>query len=221
MFDRARDGMVFIAENGSYVVRDDAEPSSTTIAAPTVAEVVATMRGLSAAGTDLGVVVCGKRSAYVERTDRDFLDQVDPYDAAVTRVDDLHEVDDDVVKVAVFAFEGPETTVAPALQRFADAHQVVVSGAHWVDVMLAGVHQGVAVRRLQESLGVTAARTVAFGDYLNDVEMLDEAEHSFAMDNAHPEVIERARHRAPAHSEHGVLTTVARLLDASGVPAHP
>ena len=44
MFERARDGMVFIAENGSYVVRDDEEVSSTLVDGATVAGIVAAMR---------------------------------------------------------------------------------------------------------------------------------------------------------------------------------
>lgn len=218
MFEPARDGMVFIAENGGYVVCDGAEVSSTTLSPATVAAIVTSLRELAATGADLGVVVCGKRSAYVERTDRAFLDHVDPYYAALTDVEDLHAVDDDIVKIAVFAFDGPEQAVVPALAPFAVDQQVVVSGPKWVDVMPDGVHKGGAVRRLQDTLSVTSAQTVAFGDYLNDLEMLDAAGLSFAMDNAHPAVIERARHRAPSNTEQGVLTILERLLDDSGVP---
>ena len=89
-----------------------------------------------------------------------------------------------------------------------------MSGHHWVDLMGAGVNKGVAVRRLQERLGVTRAETVVFGDYLNDLEMLDEAAGSFAVANAHPEVLERARFRAPSNLDHGVVTTIERLLEA-------
>lgn len=211
-FDRAREGMVFIAENGSYVVSDEAEISSTTLAPDVVARLVGRGRDLTAQGHDLGMVVCGKRAAYVERTDRAFLDHVDPYYASLVELDDLDTVDDDVVKVAVFSFADPQEGTAPALADFGETHQVVVSGAHWVDVMHPRVDKGVAVRRLQEELGVSAEQTVAFGDYLNDLEMLDAAGLSFAMDNAHPEVLARARYRAPSHLDHGVITTLRRLL---------
>lgn len=214
MFDRTRDGMVFIAENGSYVVRDDEELSSTVLDPATVGEIVARMRELGAGEVDLGIVLCGKASAYVERVDRGFLDHVDPYYASLTEVADLDRVDDDIVKVAVFTFGDPEATVAPALDGFRRDHQVVVSGTRWVDVMAADVDKGVAVRRLQDELGVTAAQTVVFGDYLNDLEMLDAAELSFAMANAHPDVLLRARHRAPANTDNGVVRT---LVDVFGL----
>lgn len=213
MFARAAEGMVFIAENGSHVVRDDEEVSSVTLPPDVVTDVVRRMRALTDDGTDLGVVVCARRTAYVERRDRAFLDHVDPYYASLAEVADLLAVDDAAVKVAVFAAGDPTERVEPALATLRPGHQVVVSGAHWVDVMSAGVHKGVAVRRLQEALGVTAAQTAAFGDYLNDLEMLDEAGLSFAMDNAHPAVLERARHRAPANTDDGVVRTLTALLD--------
>lgn len=214
MFDRTRDGMVFIAENGSYVVRDDEELSSTVLDPGTVGDIVARMRRLAETGVDLGIVLCGKASAYVERVDRRFLDHVDPYYASLTEVADLDGVVDDVVKVAVFTFDDPETTVAPGLDAFRPDHQVVVSGTRWVDVMAQHVDKGVAVRRLQDELGVTPAQTVAFGDYLNDLEMLDAAELSFAMANAHPDVLARARHQAPANTDNGVVRT---LVDVFGL----
>jgi hydroxymethylpyrimidine pyrophosphatase-like HAD family hydrolase len=127
-------------------------------------------------------------------------------------VTDASAVDDDVVKVALFDFGPAERTTAPALAPFAGTHQVVVSGEHWVDVMNPTANKGAALRRLQRDLGITPAQTLVFGDYLNDLEMLDAAEWSFAMANAHPEVIRRARHVAPSNNDNGVLRTIGRLL---------
>lgn len=203
------DDMVFIAENGTYVVQHDREISSDVIDPAVIAEVLAATRDLA---SEVGVVLCGKRSAYIERTDAAFRAEADRYYAELSPVPDLDAVDDQIIKVAVFAFGDAETEVAPALERFRASLQVVVSGEHWVDVMNPGVNKGEALRRLQATLGVTAAQTVVFGDYLNDLEMMDAAEHSYAMANAHPEVAARARHRAPSNREHGVIRVLEHLL---------
>jgi len=203
------DDMVFIAENGTYVVRDDEELSSDVMDRSVVREVVALTRTLT---HDVGVVLCGKRSAYIERTDEAFRVEADRYYARLDEVADLDEVEDDILKIAVFDFADAETTTAPALAGFAASHQVVVSGAHWVDIMNPDVNKGRALRRLQEALGITAAQTMAFGDYLNDLEMMDAAEHSYAMANAHADVVARARHRAPSNREHGVIRVIEGLL---------
>jgi hydroxymethylpyrimidine pyrophosphatase-like HAD family hydrolase len=88
----------------------------------------------------------------------------------------------------------------------------VVSGEHWVDVMNSTANKGAALRGLQRALGITPAQTMVFGDYLNDLEMLDAADWSFAMANAHPEVVRRARHLAPSNNDNGVLRTISRVL---------
>ncbi|MFJ4513577.1 Cof-type HAD-IIB family hydrolase [Streptomyces sp. NPDC088816] len=206
------EGMVFIAENGTYVVRDGVELSSDPLDPAVAARLVGAVRELAAQGVDVGAVVCGKRSAYVERADEAFLTEVRKYYVRHRIVLDAAAVDDDIIKVALFDFGSAERTTAPALAAFAETHQVVVSGEHWVDVMNRTADKGAALRRLQRDLGITPAQTLVFGDYLNDLEMLDAAEWSFAMANAHPEVIGRARHLAPSNNDNGVLRTIARLL---------
>ncbi|MFG3019305.1 Cof-type HAD-IIB family hydrolase [Streptomyces sp. NPDC048254] len=211
-FADVADGMVFIAENGTYVVRDGVELSSDVLDPAVAGGLARTVRRLVADGVDVGAVVCGKRSAYVERTDEAFLAEVRRYYVEHRVVDDLTAVDDDVIKVALFDFGPAERTTAPALADFAATHQVVVSGEHWVDVMNRTANKGTALRGLQRELGITPAQTMVFGDYLNDLEMLDAADWSFAMANAHPDVIRRARHLAPSNNDNGVLRTVARIL---------
>ncbi|MGW2234835.1 Cof-type HAD-IIB family hydrolase [Streptomyces sp. NPDC001759] len=211
-FAEVAEGMVFIAENGTYVVRDGVEISSDPLAPGVAARVVRAVRRLVAEGVDVGAVVCGKRSAYVERSDEAFLAEVRKYYVEHRIVEDATALDDDVIKVALFDFGSAARTTAPALAPFADSHQVVVSGEHWVDVMNRTANKGAALRRLQRALGITPAQTMVFGDYLNDLEMLDAAEWSFAMAGAHPDVIARARHLAPSNNDNGVLRTIARML---------
>ncbi|MDZ8274891.1 Cof-type HAD-IIB family hydrolase [Microbacterium aquimaris] len=209
-FSAHRDELVFIAENGAHVVSAGVEVSSDALDPVFVASLLDRLRAL-AAERDFGVVLCGKRSAYIERPDEAFRAEADRYYAKLELVEDLAAVDDQIVKIAVYDFV-EAADLAARIDDLRETHQVVVSGHHWTDVMNQGVNKGVALGRLQESLGVTAAHTAVFGDYLNDLEMMDAADMSFAMANAHPDVAARARHRAPANTEHGVITTIERLL---------
>ena len=211
-FARLGDGLVVIAENGSYVARGSEEISASPLPAHALGDIVEAVRAHARAGFDVGIVVCGKRSAYVERADQAFLDKATPYYAALEVVEDLTAIDDAVLKVAIYDFGDAAHDTAPALARFEGELAVVVSDRHWIDIMRTGVNKGVAVRGLQEALGVTPAQTVVFGDYLNDLEMLDAGALSFAMDNAHPDVVRRARYRAPSNIDAGVIVTLRRLL---------
>lgn len=213
-----RDDLVYIAENGAYVVHEGRELSSDPVDAAAALAVVDAVRDLTASGADVGTVYCGKDSAYVERKDRPFLDEVEPYYARLQVVDDLGAVaDDEALKLAVYDFESSERGAGRVLAALALPVQVVVSGEHWVDVMSRTADKGHALAAVQRALGVDREQTMAFGDFLNDLGLLDAAAWSFAMDNAHPQVRARARFVAPSNNRNGVVRTIVAALELPGV----
>jgi hypothetical protein len=208
-FEGVADELVFIAENGTYVVAHGREISSDCLALEVAQQVVSRVRGIPEAGA----VLCGKRSAYVERRESRFVEHVAAYYARLKVVDDLLEVtDDDVLKVAIYDLGSAERNTAPRLADLAGSHQVVVSGAHWVDVLSPTANKGRAVRQVQQALGITPDQTMVFGDFLNDLEMMDAATYSFAMANAHPRLKERAGWIAPTNNANGVVRTIRTAL---------
>ena len=217
-FERAEAEVVVIAENGAFVVRDGVEISSDVVATSAVVDAVQVGRRLRDDGLPVGTVVCGKRTAYIESDDEDFRAEVDRYYAEVTTVDDLLAVDDEVLKIALHDAGPVAETTYPALAHLTETYQVVISGAHWVDVMNVGTHKGAALEAVQRSLGISREETVAFGDYLNDMELLGAAGISFAMANAHPRIQATARFGAPANTEDGVARILAGLLGMDLVP---
>ncbi|MFE4665908.1 HAD hydrolase family protein [Streptomyces sp. NPDC056716] len=60
--------------------------------------------------------------------------------------------------------------------------------------------------------GISPREVVAFGDMPNDVEMLTWAGQSYAMGNAHPDVIAAASGRTVANNEDGVAVVIERML---------
>jgi Cof subfamily protein (haloacid dehalogenase superfamily) len=213
-FDEIADDVVFIAENGTYVVHQGREISSNCLTADDTRKIVGEMRRTTANGVDAGIVVCGKQSAYVERTDQAFMDEVSRYYARLRVVDDVLSAleADEILKVSVFDFGNAEHTTAPALVSFHETHLVTVSGAHWIDITARTANKGQAVRNLQQTYGITTAQTMVFGDFLNDLEMMDTADYSFAMHNAHPALKARARYIAPSNIENGVVRTISSVL---------
>lgn len=210
--------MVFIAENGSIVMRGGHEISSDCLRREDALRIVRTLRAAGGpgihTGIDGGILVCGKQSAYIERSDPAFLDQVDRYYARLQIVDDLTRViDDDVLKIAVYDFGSAEHGTLPHLTEFRASHKVVVSSENWLDVNTRTANKGRAVTALQSALGITPAQTMVFGDFLNDLEMMDTADYAFAMHNAHPLLHERARFVAPSNNDNGVIRTIASVLD--------
>jgi len=202
----------FIAENGAHTWLGDGVLALDPLDGALVPDLVRAVRHLAGAVPDAGAVVCGVRSAYVERTDEPFRSEADRYYAVLEEVPDLLAVHDEVLKVAVFTGGDVQVAVAPRLRAVGGAGQVVVSGRHWADVMSPTASKGRALSCVQESLGVTPEQTMAFGDHLNDLELLDGARWSFAVANAHPDVRARARFGAPSNAEDGVVRTIRDVL---------
>ena len=218
-----RPGMTVIGENGGIVMRDGVEVSSSPVDAPTVREVIRLVREATSGpdGIDGGLVMCGKQFAYVERTDDLFVEGVAPYYHRTQCVEDQEavidaieagQIDDAIVKLAVYAI-GPVGVLAEAtLAHFSDTHQYAISGANWADLQIRGVDKGSAVRDLQRFLGVDRSQTAVFGDAGNDMSMMSEGDLSFAMANASQDVIEAARFIAPSNNEAGVAQVLRALL---------
>jgi len=207
------DEVVFIAENGTYVVHQGREISSDCLTLEDARRLIVAIRDTVSGGVDAGIVLCGKQSAYIERTDQRFLDEVEMYYVRLQQVSDLLAVhDDDILKVSIFDFGSAEQTSAPPLAGFHETQLVTVSGAHWIDVTSLTANKGAAVRALQRAYGISSAQTMVFGDFLNDLEMMGTADWSFAMSNAHPLLKQRARYLAPSNLDNGVVRTISTLL---------
>ncbi|MEI5098951.1 HAD hydrolase family protein [Streptomyces sp. PmtG] len=61
--------------------------------------------------------------------------------------------------------------------------------------------------------GISPEEVVAFGDMPNDVEMLTWAGVSYAMGNAHPDVVAAASGRTVANNDDGVAVVIERILE--------
>ncbi|WP_456295747.1 Cof-type HAD-IIB family hydrolase [Vibrio sp. AK197] len=211
-FDAIKDRMMFVAENGTFVIHKGEELYSNPIDKPSVIAIIKEARKIP----NTHIVLCGKRSAYIETQDQKANTEVQNYYHRCELVDDLLNVDDEFIKIALCHFEGTEEHVFPAInQQFGETHKVVVSAKIWLDVMDASASKGAAIKELQKRLGFSYEQTMSFGDYFNDVEMLEQSYHSYAVENAHPGVKQYARFRAPSNKESGVIQVLKQLIDAS------
>ena len=215
MLAQAGPNVALISENGAHVVRDGQEVSSSSVDRGFSEHAVRTAREL-AQHHNLGLVWSGRRSAYVERADAEFLEEAGWFYTSLEVVDDLLQVPEAALKFAVFDFDGGSAGSKSLLTEALHPFQVVMSSEHWMDIMDPAVNKGVALRALRAALDITPDQTMVFGDYLNDLEMFSEATHTFAMANAHPKLVQTARYLAPSNRDHGVMSILEQLL---AVPA--
>ena len=90
-----------------------------------------------------------------------------------------------------------------------------------LDVFPVGMNKAVAMARVCEKLGVACSETIAFGDGMNDVQMLRAAGRGFVMANAAP-MVKKAAANVPiihGNDEEGVARKIEELLDAGAFDA--
>ena len=86
------------------------------------------------------------------------------------------------------------------------------SGAGLVEIAAAGVTKGSALAELCEELGISSSETIAFGDMVNDVSMLEWAGRGIAVANAHAQVLAVADEVTASNDEDGVALVLEQLL---------
>jgi Cof subfamily protein (haloacid dehalogenase superfamily) len=146
----------------------------------------------------------------------DELAPISKADAAV--VDDASPRPDDTVNSAVLFVLGVDARdllarVAAVVPEGVDVTPSGLPGS--VELTAPGVHKGSGVVRLTERLGVEARDVVAFGDGLNDHEMLRWAGLGVAMGNADAHTRAVADEITASNDDDGVALVIERLLTES------
>lgn len=206
-FKEIAEDMLFIAENGTYIAYRGEELAVHPLSKEIAHELIQR-------GRDLGVemVLATSKGAFLESHNELFIKEVSKYYVKNQIVEDLMKVEGDILKVTVCDFRGAEKHSYEAFKDLSHKAQICVAGEIWLDMMANGVNKGAAIKDIQEKFGISYDETMVFGDYLNDLEMLQEAYHSYAMANAHPKVKEVARFIAGSNDEDGVTQKIKEIV---------
>lgn len=119
-----------------------------------------------------------------------------------------------IIKISLFAPEGRDGVdeyMNGLSGRLPQDVRWVPTSAWTVDACLDGMNKARGIRVLADALGVDMADVMAFGDHMNDMEMLQAVGEGVAMGNALPEVKAVANRVTWTNDEFGVLRELRRL----------
>ena len=160
---------------------------------------------------DLMVLLCGRNGTWNNAKNESQNKEVRSYYVNQVNMKDLTLVNDDIFKIAVFEESGIENDGYVKLaERFGDDFNVQLSGKYWTDIMNKGVTKGTALRTIENRIGVRYEETMAFGDYLNDVDMLNNSYYSFAMSNAHESIKKVANFMTGSNNDNSVMKEIEK-----------
>ncbi|MCF4101288.1 Cof-type HAD-IIB family hydrolase [Gillisia sp. M10.2A] len=207
-FERIKDRMMFFAENGTYVVHKGKEVFVNSLDREAAMGFITIGRQLQ--HTEL--VLCGKNSAYIETKDTKFYTEIKKYYERLEVVEDITSVEDTILKVTVCNFNGVEENTLPHYKEYSETYKVAVAAHTFLDITSLNANKGNAISGVQKELNISPEETLVFGDYLNDLEMMRNAKYSYAMKNAHPEIISNSSFVTNfSNNENGVLKTIEEL----------
>lgn len=209
LFSPIKNKIIFIAENGTYVLFNSQELLIVDVPQEKAREVIHEVRKIEGAYP----VLCGKNKAYIEDSHPDFVKQAYTYYERCDIVPDLTKVaDDKFLKIAVYDFHGSAMNSYPVLEHFNNDLKVVVSGSNWLDVSHQDANKGNALKLIQSHFSVMPDECMAFGDQMNDAEMLQSVTYSYAMENASEELKHCAHYTAPSNNAGGVLSVIKQYI---------
>jgi Cof subfamily protein (haloacid dehalogenase superfamily) len=200
-----------IAENGGIMKHNNVEQVLLQLSPKNIKKALKILRQIK----EVYIVLCGRKSAYIETSNPEFISTFSRYYSEYSIVEDLTKVtDDEFIKIAVYHYDCSETNIFPHINALKTEMQVIVSGQNWIDISHVDANKGYALKILQKNLGITKEETMAFGDYNNDLQMLELAHFSYAMENAHSQVKKIARFKTKSNSEEGVEIILEQLISS-------
>lgn len=207
-FSRIKNRMIFFAENGTQVIHKGEEIYVNPMDIQAARKFIEVGRHTK----DVHLVLCGKQSAYVESKDKKFIDEISKYYERLTYVEDLTQVEDTILKVTICDWEGVEENSYHHFKKFENDFKVAIAARIFIDITALSANKGNAIKGVQQKLNISPEETLVFGDYLNDLEMMQNAKYSYAMKNAHSEIIKISSHTTSYdNNNNGVLRTIRDL----------
>ncbi|WP_085524126.1 Cof-type HAD-IIB family hydrolase [Tuberibacillus sp. Marseille-P3662] len=115
--------------------------------------------------------------------------------------------DHEIYQALIFCEEGEDIGAFQAI----DAFDYVRWHRYSMDVVPTGGSKAIGIQSLLDNLGIDRRNTIAFGDAMNDIEMLSFVENGVAMGNGQPQVKDVAKHVTTHVSDNGIYNGLKHL----------
>lgn len=209
-FKGLEDRITFVAENGAYVIHGDEVLLSAVMEAEMVQKGIDALQSYS----DVPFLLCGVKGSYLPKgADQKYADIFREYYLNIEEVSNLHEIEDEILSFTTVFQVTEVPDVLDYLEENIGGHlSVVGSGFGFVDILLNDINKGLGMKMLQEKWGISVDECAAFGDSPNDIEMLKQVTHSYALENAEPSVKAVAIYEIGDNDSTSLLDTIEALL---------
>ena len=202
--------MLFIAENGAYIADGAKMLYCDVVEREKVNQIIDIINQTPR----VIMIMCGTKGAYILKENIRYEYEVVKYYCSYQFVDSFDDVKDDIMKMAIYDPEYRTWEVVDSIrQQLPDGVKIVTSGNEWMDIMNETVNKGVAMRYLQDKYHLEKDDCAAFGDQMNDYELLKEVKYAYAMSNAVDEIKKISYEVVLSNDEQGVVQKIKEILE--------
>lgn len=210
LFAPVADKIAIIAENGGLVSLGGKIVFSDPTPAKDVVRALKIIRGEN----DLYPVISCAECAYYEDDFPPFVKTLTASYSSYKRVDSLLKTATyvEALKISVWDALPAAEHGAKVLPPKIDGLRTMISGRDWLDVCAPQANKGRALCALMSLLGVKKEECAAFGDHMNDYEMLLASGNPYVTANAFSPLKERIGEEIPSNADFGVIIKLKEIL---------
>lgn len=213
MFAEYGDKVAFIAENGTLVKAGENIIFESGFSKERYLDITdILLKNPYMQGHDF--LLSGEKGAYLHpKASKAYFDFSSHYYENVQRVSDLNKVQDNILKVTANFSEDHVRQGEAWFNEHVNYAKAVTTGFQSVDIIVCDVNKRTGLKALCQKMSIDSSDVVAFGDNLNDFEMLEFAGIAVATENARPEIKEISDAVIGHCDEESVIAYMERLVE--------
>lgn len=204
-----KDRISFVSDNGSVVEHHGEIVYKSTLSKEAWHQMVHAGRECP----ETSIIATGIDQAYIETHNEEHRKMLLEYYPGFNHYDNLLDLDIEVIKITFLSFDHTldnyNTIIEP---NFGKEFNTVRAGHTWIDIMNKDVNKGNGLKILLDRFNFSSDNLMSFGDFHNDIEMLELAAYSYAVANAHPDVKNVANEIIDSNNDNAVIRKIRELV---------
>ena len=165
---------------------------------------------------NLHLAVFDRKMTYLMDNENHFMPELDKNLPNPLRVRDLPCPDTSIIKASIYVDDAVMDMAYILEREMGEDFVFAPSGRKWIDVMQRGVSKATGIKQVMAARHARAEEVVAFGDSMNDYEILRMVGTSIAMGNGRSAIKEISTKVIGPNTEHAVQRELEALLSMMG-----
>lgn len=202
--------MYFIAENGCFIAKGARQLYCNTIENEDLIKIKSVLANYK----ELVIVLCGRKGAYILNKNLKYKNEIIKYYCNYRFVDSFDDINDDIMKVSIYDQNEKINEIIKNVEKLLpDYIKIVTSGNAWMDIQNKNINKGIGMAFLQSLYNIKPEECMAFGDQMNDYELLQQVKYGYAMENAVDPIKEIAYQVIDSNDNQGVIRKIKEILE--------